>query len=193
MAIDKLPKPNNSIGQQALRRIEPESDLEYDVDDLPDLEEFSGNEQDNQTGENIQPPRRFAIDGPTRTIRQQDNSYHQAMANDLTNMFRHSFYDASTDAGAVPQPDNVIRRLVTAEGERGYLIRFNGRTTTIDDGQLGEPWTWPTYGTSPWRLSFAGGRRTNNIRDQHWEARTIPLYEISALASDLAILISRYQ
>ena len=187
MAIDKLPEKDDSIPTRERPPIESDSDSEYDDDDIPELEEFSGHEYNNRTMEIRQLPG-IGWDSTTNRVNQALRHYEEDsrdLAADIRNFFHHSFYDPAFDPGAEPQPDNVIRRLVTSEGGRGYMIRFNRRTTVIDDRQVREPWTWPTYGTSSWRLSFAGGRRAA----QELEQTMIPLREISTVACDLAILI----
>ena len=191
MAIDKLPEKDDSIPTRERERapIDSESDSEYDDDDIPELEEFSGHEYNDQTTAIRRLPG-IGWDSATVTdrVNQALRSYEQDsrdLAMDIRNFFHQSFYDPAFDPGAEPQPDNVIRRLMTSEGGRGYMIRFNRRATLINDRQVREPWTWPTYGTASWRLSFAGGRRAA----QELEQTMISLREISTVACDLALLI----
>jgi len=54
MAIDKLPERDDPVPIPEHGHTEPESDSEYDDDDIPDLEEFSGGEQDDRTTGTIQ-------------------------------------------------------------------------------------------------------------------------------------------
>ena len=187
MAIDKLPERDDSIPTPQHAPIESESDSEYDDDDVPELEEFSGHEYNDRRMEVRQPPG-IGWDSTTDRVNQALRHYEEDsrdLAMDIRNFFHQSSYDPRFDPGAVQQPDNVIRRLVTSEGGRGYMIRFNRRATMINDRQVREPWTWPTYGTASWRLSFAGGRRDA----QELERTIISLREISTVACDLALLI----
>ena len=163
MAIKKIPDRDEKIAEYTDRPNEPESDSENSDSDIPELEDMEDDEPIGQPTEREHYLRCERNEAALLTTQRQSIERPDPTSDDTQRLFQHSFYDTSFDSGAEPQPDNVIRRIMTSEGARGYIIRFNGTTSTINDEQINNPWTWPTYGSSAWRLSFEAGRRTRSV------------------------------
>ena len=132
MAIQKLSPQDDRIEQRRRQPAEPETDSEYDEDDIPELGEMDEDEIIYRPNNAIQRPRRYATDRTSDMSEQDQMTGSITLNDDIVAMFRQSFYDPLFDLGAVPQPDNVIRTITTPDGDIGHLIRYNGNTVTID-------------------------------------------------------------